>query len=111
MFNQKKGVWIMRIMMIVRVPHAKFNAAVGDGSVESKMKTILDETKPEAAYFTELEGLRAVVILANLEKPSMIPALAEPWFLAFEAKVEFHVVMSPEELGQAGLDKIGSRWA
>ncbi|WP_228491823.1 hypothetical protein [Prolixibacter sp. NT017] len=57
-------------MMIVRMPHSKFNAAVRDGSVESKMKTILDETKPEAAYFTELEGLRAVVIQANLEKAS-----------------------------------------
>lgn len=47
----------MRIMMIVRMPHPKFNAAVGDGSVESKMKTILEETKPEAIYFTEFEGL------------------------------------------------------
>jgi hypothetical protein len=75
------------------------------------MKTILEETKPEAVYFTELEGLRAAVIVANLEKPSMIPALAEPWFLAFEAKVEFHVIMGPEELGQAGLDKLGARWA
>lgn len=101
----------MRIMMIVRMPHQKFNAAVGDGSVEKKMKTILEETKPEAVYFTELEGLRAAVIVANLEKPSMIPALAEPWFLAFEAKVEFHVIMGPEELGQAGLDKLGARWA
>ncbi|MEJ2058634.1 MAG: hypothetical protein P8X39_12440 [Desulfofustis sp.] len=101
----------MRIMMIVRVPHSKFNAAVGDGTVESKMKAILEETKPEAVYFTELEGLRAVVVVANLEKSSMIPALAEPWFLAFEANVEFHVVMSPEELGQSGLDKLGARWA
>ena len=101
----------MRIMMIVRMPHSKFNAAVGDGSVESKMKTILETTKPEAVYFTEFEGLRTAVILTNLEKPSMVPALAEPWFLAFEANVEFHVVMSPEELGQAGLDKIGARWA
>lgn len=101
----------MRMLMIVRMPHQKFNAAVGDGSVESKMKTILETTKPEAVYFTELEGLRAAVILVNLEKPSMVPALAEPWFLAFDARVEFHVVMGPEELGQAGLDKLGARWA
>lgn len=101
----------MRMMMIVRMPHHAFNAAVGDGSVESKMKSILDETKPEAVYFTEMEGLRTAVILVNLEKPSMVPALAEPWFLAFEAKVEFHVVMGLDELQQAGLGKLGAKWA
>jgi len=99
------------MLMIVRMPHKNFNASVGDGSVEKKMKSILEATKPEAVYFTELEGLRAAVILVNLEKPSMIPSLSEPWFLAFEANVEFHVVMGPDELGQAGLGKLGARWA
>ena len=49
-------------------------------------------------------------MLVELEKPSMVPALAEPWFLSFDADVEFHVVMGPEELEQAGLDKLGEKW-
>lgn len=28
----------------------------------------------------------------------------------FNAAVEFHVVMSPEELQQAGLDALGKKW-
>jgi hypothetical protein len=34
----------------------------------------------------------------------------EPWFLSFDADVEFHVVMGPEKLEQAGLDKLGQKW-
>ncbi len=41
----------------------------------------------------------------------MIPALTEPWFLTFNADVELRVVMSPEDLKQAGLDKLGQKWA
>ena len=35
----------------------------------------------------------------------MVPAPADPWFLTFNADVEFHVVMSAEYLQLAGLDK------
>jgi hypothetical protein len=39
-----------------------------------------------------------------------VPALSEPFFLAFGADVHFHIVMSPEDLGRAGLDALGSKW-
>jgi IstB-like ATP binding protein len=42
--------------------------------------------------------------------PSKIPALAEPWFLTFQADVEFRVVMSPDDLKRAGLDELGKQW-
>ena len=100
----------MRMLMTVRLPHETFNAAVRDGSSGTKTKAILDAVKPEAVYFTAMNGCRTVVILVELEKPSMIPALAEPWFLSFGADVELHPVMSPEELEQAGLDKLGAKW-
>jgi hypothetical protein len=46
----------------------------------------------------------------NLDDPSGIPALVEPWFLKFNADCEFRVVMLPEDLQKAGLDSIGSKW-
>jgi len=101
----------MRILMIVRLPNETFNAAVRDGTAGSKTKAILDELKPEAAYFTETGGQRTVMLIVQLEKASKMPALAEPWFLAFNAAVELHVVMSPQDLQEAGLDKIGQQWA
>jgi len=48
----------MRMLLHVRIPHTEFNAAVRDGSVEKKMKQILEQTKPEAVYFTEYDGRR-----------------------------------------------------
>ena len=100
----------MRILMTVRLPHETFNAAVKDGSVGAKTEAIFDAVKPEAVYFTEMNGQRTVVMIVELEKPSAIPALAEPWFLTFNADVEFHVVMSPKDLQEAGLDKLGQKW-
>jgi hypothetical protein len=96
--------------MRVELPIGPFNAAVKDGSIGRKMKAILDDTKPEAAYFTEMNGHRGAIMMVDMEKPSSVPKLAEPWFIAFDAKVEFHVVMNPEDLEEAGLGEIGKKW-
>jgi hypothetical protein len=101
----------MRILMQVRLPHEPFNAAVRDGTVEQKMKRILEEAKPEVVYFTEYRGQRGAIMIVNLKDPSEVPALAEPWFLLFDADVEFHVAMAPDELGRAGLDALGKKWS
>ena len=100
----------MRMLLTVRFPHETFNAAVRDGTAGPKINSILDETKPEAVYFTEMDGYRAAVMIVELENPSMVPVLAEPWFLTFNADVQFHVVMSHEDLQKAGLDKLGKKW-
>jgi len=100
----------MRMLLIIRLPTETFNAAVRDGTAGSKTRKILDEIRPEAVYFTETKGLRTVIMVVELEKPSQVPALAEPWFLSFNADVEFHVVMGPEELQESGLDKLSEMW-
>ena len=101
----------MRVMMTVKRPHAAFNAAVRDGSVDAKLKRILDAMKPEVAYFTEHDGVRTAVLVVELASASGIPALAEPWFLTFNADVQFSIVMTPEDVGTAGLDTLGKQWA
>lgn len=100
----------MRMLMIVRLPHEAFNEAVRDGSAGKKTEAILAEVKPEVTYFSEMQGRRTVVMIVNLESPSKVPALAEPWFLTFNADVEFHVVMGPQELQEGGLDALGKKW-
>jgi hypothetical protein len=100
----------MRILMNVKIPHHTFNAALKNGTAAAKLGRILDEIKPQAAYFTEHDGHRGAVLIVEMADPSKIPALAEPWFLAFEADVEFRIAMTPEDLKKSGIDEIAKRW-
>jgi hypothetical protein len=100
----------MKMLMFLKLPHRPFNAAVKDGSAGSKINRILEATKPEAVYFTELDGKRAAALIVDLPDPAKLPALAEPWFLTFEADIESLVFMSPADLKNAGLEQIGKRW-
>ena len=100
----------MRMLLNISLPHDPFNAAVKDGSAGQKLGRIIDETKPEAIYFTEQQGGRGAVMIVNMSDPSNIPALAEPWFLTFNATVEFRVVMTPDDLQKASLEEVGKKW-
>jgi hypothetical protein len=100
----------MKMLMHVRIPSEKFNAAVRDGSAGGKVSRILEETKPEIVYFTEYDGERGAIMIVDVNEPSKVPSYAEPWFLLFDASVEFHVVMTPDELAGAGLDVLGKKW-
>jgi hypothetical protein len=101
----------MRVLMNVRIPHEEFNAAVKDGSAGSKLNRILESIRPEAVYFTEQDGHRGAIIVVDMPDPSKIPALAEPWFLTFNADVQFRVAMTPEDLKMAGLEELGKKWS
>ena len=100
----------MRILLDITLPHEPFNTSVKDGTAGQKLGRIIDELKPEAIYFTEKDGGRGAVMIVEMSDSSMVPALAEPWFLTFSAKVQFRVVMSPADLQKAGLDDIGKKW-
>jgi hypothetical protein len=101
----------MRMLVHAKIPHESFNKAVRNGTVGKTMQRILDEIKPEAVYFTEYNGQRSAVMIVDLADPSKVPGIAEPWFLSFDADVEFHIVMSPEDLSRAGLEALGKKWA
>jgi hypothetical protein len=100
----------MRMLMNVQLPHHPFNEAIRNGTVGAKINKILEAIKPEAVYFTEQHGARTAILIVDLQDSSKIPALAEPFFLTFEATVEFHVVMSPADLQKSGIDAIGKTW-
>jgi len=92
----------MRCLLKVTIPVETGNAAISNGSLPRTIESILNESKPEAAYFAEENGKRTGFIFLDLKDVSQIPALAEPWFLAFNAQVEFHPAMNLEDLKNAG---------
>ena len=101
----------MKMLLNVRIPHEPFNTSVKDGTAGQKLNQILEAIKPEAVYFTEQDGLRGAILVVDLTDPAMIPALAEPWFLTFQAEVELRIVMTPDVLKRAGLDELGKKWS
>jgi hypothetical protein len=101
----------MHVLIQTKIPHEPFNTLVRDGSAGDKIKRILEDLKPEAIYFTEYNGQRGSIMIVDVKDSSEIPKYAEPWFLTFNADVEFHVAMTPEELGRSGLEELGKKWA
>jgi hypothetical protein len=101
----------MRMLLDVEVPHEPFNTLVRNGTVGQIIGRILEETKPEAVYFTERDGHRGATLVVNVDSPWQVPALAEPWFLNFNADCKFRIAMGPDDLQQAGLEELGRKWA
>ena len=100
----------MRMLLNVIFPHEPFNTAVRKGTVGETIDKILKAIKPEAVYFTEQDGHRGAVLIVEVKDPSQVPALAEPWFLHFNADCQFRIAMTPEDLQRAGLPELGKKW-
>jgi hypothetical protein len=100
----------MRFLLHVEFPLEPFNTLVRNGTAGPKIQKILEAIKPEAAYFGELDGKRGGTLVVNINNPSEVPALAEPFFLTFNAETRFRVAMTPEDLGKANLETLGKQW-
>lgn len=96
----------MRFMVTFRVPMQEGNAAVKDGSLADTLQSILEDLKPEAAYFADIEGARGGYLVVDMQEASQIPAIAEPLFLGLGATVQVHPVFTPEDM-PAAMEALG----
>jgi hypothetical protein len=94
----------MRMMLKIQMPAEAANAAIKDGRFGRVFAATLERLKPEAAYFTTLDGNRGGFIVFDLKHPNDIPSICEPLFYELHAKVELLPVMTPEDV-QNGLAK------
>ena len=95
----------MRTLLKVTMDVAAANKAIMDGSLPKIMQTAMDKLKPEASYFTAMDGCRTCIIVFDLKDPSEMPSISEPFFLNLNAKVEFSPVMNADDL-KKGLESI-----
>ena len=98
MFVSKASIIIRRLrrrkqyahVVEVSIPVEAGNTAAKDGTLGSTIEQILTDLKPEAAYFfADDNGNRSGSIVFEMKDTSQIPAVAEPWFLTFNARVSF----------------------
>ena len=68
------------------------------------MGRILAAIKPEAAYFTTIDGQRGGFIVVDVDDASKVPSVAEPLIHAFKASIEIGVAMTAEDLQAADDD-------
>jgi len=95
----------MKYIVEVSIPHEPFNSYVREGTAGQKIGETLATVQPEAIYFTDKGTGRGAIMIVNIDDGSQIPHVSEPWFLTFNASVNWHIAMLPEELAAAGLEK------
>src|SRR5258708_22152427 len=85
--NQFGGSITMRFLFKVSFPVEAGNAAVKKDGLRA-VQNILEQQKPEAAYFVAENGKRTGYLVINMENASDIPAIADPWLLAFNYAID-----------------------
>jgi len=89
------------MMLRWTVPVERGNEAIKDGSLARTLEPLMEELKPEAAYFWPENGERGGMMVFDMTDPSQIPQVAEPLFLNVDAAVDFAPVMNADDLKKA----------
>jgi hypothetical protein len=98
----------MRVMMKVSIPVESGNRAIKDGILPKTFMAFIEQHKPEATYFTAQGGNRTAFVFFDLEDPTMIPTVAEPFFQNLGASIEISPVMNAADM-KAGVEKAMKR--
>jgi hypothetical protein len=95
-----KGGERMRFLVKVSFPVEAGNAAAKQNGFKV-IQTILEQQKPEAAYFIADDGRRTAILIVEMKDASDLPRIGESWFLALNASIEATPAMIAEDLQKA----------
>lgn len=88
----------MRFLIRATIPTEDGNKMVQDPNFLRKLEEYINKVNAEAAYFFEANGSRIASFIVDVQSAEQIPVLGEPLFIKMGARVEFHPVMSLEDL-------------
>jgi hypothetical protein len=91
----------MRFIIRAVIPTEAGNKMIKDPNFLKNLEEYMNKAKPEASYFFEAEGERVMTFVVDMETADQIPGLAEPLFQGMGGNVEFHPVMSFDDLKKA----------
>lgn len=98
----------MRMMLKANVDTEKSNDLIRGGKMPQVVQEILENTKPEASYFTVDQGQRTMLLFFDMQESSQMPLIAERLFLELGARVDYTPVMNADDL-QKGLSQLQAR--
>jgi hypothetical protein len=103
----------MRVMVKFRFPVESGNEAIRSGKVAKVFERVMEELKPEAAYFFPDGGERAGLLVFDMRESSQVAETAERFFFGLNASVEMTPVMAAEDLrkGLSGVEDIAKNYA
>ena len=98
----------MRMMLKAVVDTEAGNEALRDGSMVKAIEQMMQQLKPEAAYFVGSEdGRRSCLVVFDMTDSSQIPAISEPLFNTGRARVTLTPCMNLDDL-QKGLSRLSA---
>jgi hypothetical protein len=97
----------MRVMVSFTFPTDSGNEAVKSGRMDKILPQIMEDLKPEAAYFYPHNGLRSGHFIVNMEDSSQILEVGERLRFGVGGTVEMTPVMNAEDI-QKGMPSFGA---
>lgn len=94
----------MRVMMKVSMPVKPGNRGIKEGILPKTVMKFVEEMKPEACYFGPENGKRTAYFFFDLQDPTQIPTVAEPFFMNLNAAIEITPVMNLDDM-KKGVEK------
>ena len=92
----------MRMMLRALMDTEISNKSLQRGEMQKVIESLMDQLKPEAAYFSPHCGRRSCVFVFDMQESSQLPSIVEQLFQKMGAEIEIQPVMNREEL-QKGL--------
>lgn len=103
----------MRIMVTFSFANPGANELVRSGKIAEVFGHLMEDLKPEAAYFFPEGGERGGLVVVNVQDSSEVAGIGERFWFGMGAQVEMRPVMNGEDLqrGLAGVPGIVQRYA